>query len=152
MDSNSWSCRVQKLLTIAHFPSPHAGFMGSSVPVLWLITDGQHSRAQLINTEGVWLCCSDISLRMLFFSWEIIPHLIFVITKWKSFSLHWGLSRNQGALFHPKDNVHMLIKTINIIIVISVSFLGWLDSLQEPSVLLCEALKRIIGYPVKTAD
>lgn len=137
------------------FPVPCGGLHGfvcSCSVICSNLTDRQHSWAHLINTEGVWLWCSDISLRMLFFSWEIIPHLIFMITKWKSFSTNPRLSRNRGVLFHPKDNVHMLIKTINIIIVISVSFLSWLHSLQELSVLLCEALKRIIGYPVKTAD
>lgn len=49
------------------------------------------------------------------------------------------------ALCHPKDNVHMLINTINIIIAVPVSLLSWLDFIQEPSVTLCKTFKKIIS-------
>ena len=58
----------------------------------------------------------------------------------------------KGHCFTSKINVHMLIRAIIVIIVISNFFLSWLDSLQEPLVLLCETLKSIIIHLVRRAN
>ena len=58
----------------------------------------------------------------------------------------------KGHCFTLKINVHTVIKAINVIVVVSNCFLSWLDFLQEPLVLLCEALKSITIHLVRRAN